>query len=149
MKQFDKKCLNDADRQARIDDLNALLAQLELKIANGEITQEEYNQQKAAIEAEIASFNTLPTDAQKLEQMRTLEQNIEKNEAALDAQKLEEMRTLEQNIKINEAALDALALKHANGEITENEYDEQKLDLEVWNTLYGLKLNELRAITKK
>ena len=125
MKQFDKKCLNDADRQARINDLNALLSQLELKIANGEITQEEYNQQKAAIEAEIASFNTLPTDAQKLE----------------------EMRTLEQNIKINEAALDALALKHANGEITENEYDEQKLDLEVWNTLYGLKLNELRAIT--
>ena len=125
MKQFDKKCLNDADRQARIDDLNALLAQLELKIANGEITQEEYNQQKAAIEAEIASFNTLPTDAQKLEQMRTLEQNIEKNEAALVA----------------------LALKHANGEITENEYDEQKLALEVMNTLYGLKLNELRAIT--
>ena len=117
--------LNDADRQARIDDLNALLAQLELKIANGEITQEEYNQQKAAIEAEIASFNTLPTDAQKLEQMRTLEQNIEKNEAALVA----------------------LALKHANGEITENEYDEQKLALEVMNTLYGLKLNELRAIT--
>ena len=125
MKQFDKKCLNDADRQARIDDLNALLAQLELKIANGEITQEEYNQQKAAIEAEIASFNTLPTDAQKLEEMRTLEQNIEKNEAALVA----------------------LALKHANGEITENEYDEQKLALEVRNTLYGLKLNELRAIT--
>ena len=125
MKQFDKKCLNDADRQARIDDLNALLAQLELKIANGEITQEEYNQQKAAIEAEIASFNTLPTDAQKLEEMRTLEQNIEKNEAALVA----------------------LALKHANGEITENEYDEQKLALEVMNTLYGLKLNELRAIT--
>ena len=125
MKQFDKKCLNDADRQARIDDLNALLAQLELKIANGEITQEEYNQQKAAIEAEIASFNTLPTDAQKLEEMRTLEQNIEKNKAALAA----------------------LALKHANGEITENEYDEQKLALEVMNTLYGLKLNELRAIT--
>ncbi len=125
MKQFDKKCLNDADRQARIDDLNALLAQLELKIANGEITQEEYDQQKAAIETEIASFNTLPTDAQKLEQMRTLEQNIENNEAALAA----------------------LALKNVNGEITDEEYAEQKDALEAQNALYGAELSELRAIT--
>ena len=125
IKQFDKKCLNDADRQARIDDLNALLAQLELKIANGEITQEEYNQQKAAIEAEIASFNTLPTDVQKLEQMRTLEQNIENNVAAIAA----------------------LALKNANGEITDDEYKEQKTALEAQNALYGSKLSDLRAIT--
>ena len=125
MKQFDKKCLNDADRQARIDDLNALLAQLELKIASEEITQEEYNQQKTAIEAEIASFNALPTDAQKLEQMRTLEQNIEDNNTALAA----------------------LALKYANGEITNEQYEEQSSALEAQNALNGAELSELRAIT--
>ena len=125
MRQFDRECLNDADRQARIDDLNALLAQLELKIASGEITQEEYNQQKAAIAAEIASFNALPTDAQKLEQMRTLEQNIEDNNTALAA----------------------LALQNANGEITNEQYEAESSALEAQNALYGAELSELRAIT--
>ena len=125
MKQFDQQCLNDADRQARIDDLNAKLAQLELQLANGEITQDEYDKQKAAIEATLATLNNLPTDAQKLEKMRMLEQNIENNVAALAA----------------------LALKNANGEITSEEFKEQSDALEAQNALYGAELSELRAIT--
>jgi len=125
MKQFDQKCLNDADRQARIDDLNAQLAALELKLVNEEITQEEYDQQKADIEAAITALNSLSTDAQKLEQMRTLEKNIEDNAATLAA----------------------LALKNANGEITDEEFQSQKAVLETQNALYGAELSELRAIT--
>lgn len=125
MRQFDQQCLNDADRQARIDDLNAKLAQLALQLANGEITQEEYDQQKADIEATLATLNNLPNDAQKLEKMRTLEQNIENNMAALAA----------------------LTLKNASGEITDEEFKEQSAALEAQNALYGSELSELRAIT--
>ena len=125
MKQFDQKCLNDADRQARIDDLNVQLAQLELRLANEEIKQEEYDQQKADIEAALTALNSLPTDAEKLEQMRTLEQNIENNKAALAA----------------------LALKNTNGEITSEEFQSQTAAIEAQNAFYGAELSELRAIT--
>ena len=125
MKQFDQQCLNDADRQARIDDLNAQLAALELKLVNEEITQDEYDQQKTEIEAAIALLNSLPTDDKKLDQMRTLEKNLEDNAAALAA----------------------LALKNANGEITEEEYKSESAALEAQNALYGAELSELRAIT--
>ena len=113
MKKFDKKCLNDADRAA-------IIKELQNKIK--ELTDE---QQIAAYNAEIEELNSLPTDAQKLEQMRTLEKNIEDNVAALDA----------------------LALKNANGEITDEEFKSQSDVLKAQNALYGAELSELRAIT--
>ena len=139
MESLDMSCLNDADRAARKKQYELLIwaseEQIKLakeKLDEGTITQEQYDKEVAERNQKIDKFrenlemlNALPTDAQKLEEMRTLEQNIEKNKAALAA----------------------LALKHTNGEITENEYDEQKLALDVKNALYGLKLSELRAIT--
>ena len=113
MKQFDKKCLNDADRAAIIKGIQDKIK---------ELTDEE---QIEAYEAEIEELNSLPTDAQKLEQMRTLEQNIEDNNTALDA----------------------LALQYANGEITNETYEEKSSALEAQNALYGAELSELRAIT--
>ena len=113
MKKFDKKCLNDADRAAIIKGLVDKM---------NETTDEELI---AALRAEIEELKSLPTDAQKLEQMRTLEKNIEDNVAALDA----------------------LALKNANGEITDEEFKSQSDVLKAQNALYGAELSELRAIT--
>lgn len=113
MKKFDKKCLNDADRAA-------IIKELQNKIK--ELTDE---QQIAAYNAEIEELNSLPTDAQKLEQMKTLEQNI----------------------KDNNVAKAELTLKFVNGEITNEQYEFEIYALEVQNTLYKAKLSELRAIT--
>ena len=125
MRQFDQQCLNDADRQARIDDLNVKLAQLEVQLMNGEISQEEYDKQKAEIEAAIAFLNSLPTDDQKLDQMRTLEQKI----------------------KDNNVAKAELTKKFVNGEITKEQYESEIAVLKAQNALYGAELSELRAIT--
>ena len=113
MKKFDKKCLNDADRAA-------IIKELQNKIK--ELTDE---QQIAAYNAEIEELNSLPTDAQKLEQMKTLEQKIKENNVA----KAE------------------LTLKFVNGEITNEQYESKIYDLEVQNTMFKNKLSELRAIT--
>lgn len=113
MKKFDKKCLNDADRAA-------IIKELQNKIK--ELTDE---QQIAAYNAEIEELNSLPTDAQKLE----------------------EMKTLEQKIKENNVAKAELTLKFVNGEITNEQYEFEIYALEVQNTLYKAKLSELRAIT--
>ena len=113
MKKFDKKCLNDADRAA-------IIKELQNKIK--ELTDE---QQIAAYNAEIEELNSLPTDAQKLE----------------------EMKTLEQKIKENNVAKAELTLKFVNGEITNEQYESKIYDLEVQNTMFKNKLSELRAIT--
>ena len=113
MKKFDKKCLNDADRAA-------IIKELQNKIK--ELTDE---QQIAAYNAEIEELNSLPTDAQKLE----------------------EMKTLEQKIKENNVAKAKLTLKFVNGEITNEQYESKIYHLEVQNTMFKDKLAELRAIT--
>ena len=113
MKKFDKKCLNDADRAA-------IIKELQNKIK--ELTDEE---QIAAYNAEIEELNSLPTDAQKLE----------------------EMKTLEQKIKENNVAKAELTLKFVNGEITNEQYESEIYQLEVQNTMFKNKLSELRAIT--
>ena len=113
MKKFDKKCLNDADRAA-------IIKELQNKIK--ELTDE---QQIAAYNAEIEELNSLPTDAQKLE----------------------EMKTLEQKIKENNVAKAELTLKFVNGEITNEQYESKIYHLEVQNTMFKDKLAELRAIT--
>lgn len=113
MKKFDKKCLNDADRAA-------IIKELQNKIK--ELTDEE---QIKAYKAEIEELNSLPTDAQKLE----------------------EMKTLEQKIKENNVAKAELTLKFVNGEITNEQYESKIYDLEVQNTMFKNKLSELRAIT--
>ena len=113
MKKFDKKCLNDADRAAIIKELQEKMK---------ELTDEE---QIKAYKAEIEELNSLPTDAQKLE----------------------EMKTLEQKIKENNVAKAKLTLKLVNGEITNEQYESEIYDLEVKNTMFKNKLSELRAIT--
>ena len=113
MKKFDKKCLNDADRAA-------IIKELQNKIK--ELTDEE---QIKAYKAEIEELNSLPTDAQKLE----------------------EMKTLEQKIKENNVAKAELTLKFVNGEITNEQYESEIYQLEVQNTMFKNKLSELRAIT--
>ena len=113
MKKFDKKCLNDADRAA-------IIKELQNKIK--ELTDEE---QIKAYKAEIEELNSLPTDAQKLE----------------------EMKTLEQKIKENNVAKAELTLKFVNGEITNEQYESKIYDLEVQNKMFKNKLSELRAIT--
>ena len=113
MKKFDKKCLNDADRAA-------IIKELQNKIK--ELTDE---QQIAAYNAEIEELNSLPTDAQKLE----------------------DMKTLEQKIKENNVAKAELTLKFVNGEITNEQYESEIYRLEVQNTMFKDKLSELRAIT--
>ena len=113
MKKFDKKCLNDADRAA-------IIKELQNKIK--ELTDE---QQTAAYNAEIEELNSLPTDAQKLE----------------------DMKTLEQKIKENNVAKAELTLKFVNGEITNEQYESEIYRLEVQNTMFKDKLSELRAIT--
>ena len=139
MKKFDKKCLNDADRLAIINalkdkktELEAQLAALALKLANDEITQEQFNQQTEDINKEIEAVNEI------IDELKTL---------PTDAQKLEQMRTLEQKIGNNVAAMAALALKYNNDEITKDEFTEQTAALEAQNALYGAELNELRAMT--
>lgn len=139
MKQFDKKCLNDADRLAIINalkdkktDLEAQLAALELKLTNGEITDDEYNQQKETLESQISAYNA---EIAELESQPT------------DAQKLERMKELEKNIKDNKEALSTLVLKLVKGEITQDQYRSEKGAIEAQNALYGQELSELRAIT--
>ena len=113
MEKFDKRCLNDADRAAIIKGLKDKLK---------ELTDE---QQIAAYNAEIKELESLPTDAQKLEQMKELEQKINDNNAEL-AQ---------------------FALKYGNDQISKEEYEQQRTVLEAQNALYGSDLSELRAIT--
>lgn len=90
MKQFDMQCLNDADRQARIysaqSEINVIrqqLTDLDNKLNNGDITQEEYDIQKEKLEKELADneseleyLNQQPSDAELLQTMKELEQKI-------------------------------------------------------------------------
>lgn len=139
MIKFDRKCLNDADRQARIKelqdkkaDLEKQLAELASKLANGEMTQEQYDLAKEQIDMEIDAVNA---DLAELESLPT------------DAQKLERMKELEKAIKENKEALAALVLKLVKGEISQEEYRSEKAGLESQNALAGSELSELRAIT--
>lgn len=138
MKKFDRKCLNDADRaltikklQEKISDLEAQFAELNQKLANGEITEEQYVQQLDAIGKEIDTvnaiideLNTLPTDAQKLEQMKELEQSITQKEDVLAY----------------------AADKYAKGELTKEQYEKGKAEIETQIAQYRAELSELRAI---
>lgn len=90
MKQFDMQCLNDADRQARIysaqSEINVIreqLTDLDNRLNNGDITQEEYDIQKEKLEKERADneseleyLNQQPSDAELLQTMKELEQKI-------------------------------------------------------------------------
>lgn len=67
MKEFDMECLNDADRLARIKELQE-------KIASS--TDEE---EIAKLNADIETLNAMPTDAQKLARMKELEDLIKKS----------------------------------------------------------------------
>ena len=139
MEKFDKECLNDADRAAILkalnekrDELLVQLADLEIKRETGQISDEEYKQQKEEIESK--------TDAYKLE--------IESLESMpTDAMKLERMKELEQKIKDFPAALADLELKYNNDQITKEERDAQKAALEAAHALALSDLEKLRAQT--
>ena len=112
MEQFDKKCLNDADRAAIIkglkekrDALKTQLAQIGTSHDNGEITDDEYNQQKETLEgqidaysAEITELESLPTDAEKLARMKELESKMgaatDPEEKSNYARELNELRAI-------------------------------------------------------
>lgn len=139
MESLDMKCLNDADRAARKKQYELLIWALEeqIKLAKkqldeGTITQEQYDKEVAE-------------NTQKIEKHR---EDLEMlNALPTDAQKLEEMKTLEQKIKENNVAKAELTLKLVNGAITNEQYESEIYDLEVKNTMFKNKLSELRAIT--
>ena len=66
MEAFDMECLSDADRAARIKELQTKIAETDDEAV------------KAKLQADIDLMNTLPTDAQKLARMKDLE-NLIKN----------------------------------------------------------------------
>ena len=90
MKKFDRTCLNDADRAARIKELEQniwvneqAIEGLKQRLAEGKLSQEEYNkeleplnEELTADKAELEELKSLPTDAQKLERMKELEKAI-------------------------------------------------------------------------
>lgn len=139
VKKIDKECLNDADRQAIINELQnkknelvAELAQNEISHQNGEISDDEYNQKKEELEGKIASYddeieelNNLPTDAQKMEKMKELESAID-----------------DYNVQAYQNEISFI-----NGEISEEEYKENKTIIEAGLYLSQEQLSKLRAIT--
>lgn len=139
MELLDMKCLNDADRAARKKQYELLIWALEEQIQlakkqldEGTITQEQYDKEVAE-------------NTQKIEKHR---EDLEMlNALPTDAQKLEEMKTLEQKIKENNVAKAELTLKLVNGAITNEQYESEIYDLEVKNKMFKNKLSELRAIT--
>ena len=96
MKKFDRMCLNDADRAARIDELETDIqickdgkegAKRELE--SGTLTQAQYEEEIARLDRQIANdesaladLQSLPTDAEKLARMKELELAISKNEGS-------------------------------------------------------------------
>ena len=91
MKKLDRECLNDADRQVRIKELeDEILSKEQAKegakkiLDDGQCTQEEYDEAIKSLDKkiaedqeELAALKALPTDDQKLERMKELEQKIQ------------------------------------------------------------------------
>ena len=112
MKKLDRECLNDADRETRIKELQDEIDGLEIckegakkSLDDGQITQEKYekdieryDKQIAEFQEELAALKALPTDDQKLERMRELETMItnssDKEEVAQYQAELNELRAL-------------------------------------------------------
>ncbi len=113
MKKFDRRCLNDADRAARIDELETDIqickdakegAKRELE--SGALTQAQYDEEIARLDRQIANdesaladLQSLPTDAEKLARMKELEQAISNNEGSQEEiasmqRELNELRAL-------------------------------------------------------
>jgi uncharacterized coiled-coil protein SlyX len=90
MKKLDRKSLNDADRAARIKELEKniwvneqSIEGLKQMLADGTFSQEEYdeqlkplNEQLTADKAELEELKSLPTDDEKLARMKELETTI-------------------------------------------------------------------------
>ena len=125
MKKFDLKCLDDDTREILIKGKKKQLDWLAQKLADGEFTQKQYDEQKAEIEAELAAYESQLTDAQKLERMKELEQSIMQKEDVLAY----------------------AADKYAKGEMTKEQFEQRKAEIEAENAQYRAELNELRAIT--
>ena len=98
MKRLDYECMNDADREARIrniksyiNEINQELYELGNRLNNGEITQDEYDKQKAKLEKELSekqseleTLESLPTDEEKLDRMKELERRLESIDRLMD-----------------------------------------------------------------
>lgn len=135
--KFDKECLNDADRAAIIKalkdkkiDLEYQLADLENKHETGEISDEDYLQQKETLEGQIDAYNS---EIETLESMPT------------DAMKLERMRELEQSIKDYPASLSSLEQAYSSGQMSEEEYKTEKTVLEAQHEIDLSNLEKLRV----
>ena len=101
MKKFNRECLNDAEREARIKNLDEQIAQnnntlngLYNQLTNPSLSDEEvaelqaqiaeYEQANEDLEAEKTTLESLPTDAEKLESMKDLDKQIELNNNTLN-----------------------------------------------------------------
>ena len=124
VKQIDRECMNDADREARIkllEERQTTIEKQRKKLVedhdNGDVTNEEFQEQfdklvseEIECKKEVESLSKMPTDAQKLARMKELEKKIE------DAQKTictldpysEEYKTLKAEMDVDMAELNKL-----------------------------------------
>ena len=142
MRKLDRECLNDADRAARIKDLKKNINDIQDRIntfynlmTNPSLTDE----QKAELEKQIADHETELAELQS--ELETLES------LPTDDEKLKQMKELEGYLKDDERMMNELMDWLEKGKITEEEYDEQ---MKVLNEDYYKKdreLSNLRATT--
>ena len=119
MTYFDEECLNDADRQKRIDELEArysghvnVMQQADKDLEEGNITQEEHDnivnyalQECQSILGEKARLALLKTDAEKVQRMKEIENRL-KNESMDGNEKIGLLRELNNLRAMTSAAED-------------------------------------------
>ena len=142
MKRLDYECMNDADKQARIKNLEKdiydrkqTLETLYNLITNPNLSDEE----KAQIEAKIA-------EEQKEIDELTGEKDALESATLNDDDKLQKMKDLESSLEQSEKKINELMESLQKGEITEAQYDEQIKDLNEEYFGTSDELNNLRAM---
>ena len=142
MKRLDYECMNDADKQARIKNLEKdiydrkqTLLTLYNLITNPNLSDEE----KAQIEAKIA-------EEQKEIDELTGEKDALESATLNDDDKLQKMKDLESSLEQSEKKINELMESLQKGEITEAQFDEQIKDLNEEYFGTSDELNNLRAM---
>ena len=142
MKRLDYECMNDADKQARIKNLEKdiydrkqTLETLYNLITNPNLSDEE----KAQIEAKIA-------EEQKEIDELTGEKDALESATLNDDDKLQKMKDLESSLEQSEKKINELMESLQKGEITEAQFDEQIKDLNEEYFGTSDELNNLRAM---
>lgn len=124
VKQIDRECMNDADREARIkllEERQTTIEKQRQKLVedhdNGDVTNEEFQEQfdklvseEIECKKEVESLSKMPTDAQKLARMKELEKKIEdaqKTISSLDPNS-KQYKTLKAEMDVDMAELNKL-----------------------------------------